>query len=818
MEWSKIDLHIHGEHGLTHDGKSSSNDKNFYNLSNMLIRNKAHDLKLVSLTEHNKINVINNIKLRYALETYGQSTTLPGIELDIVIKEKRYHIIVIFSNKVNLIDINFKLTKYVERKKDKIFFDLDEFISIIEETECIVIPHGCKKQGFKQEQKDSIDSDIAITLVDILRSRHYINLLFEHTKPYFKGSFAKNIIQNTAENWLTIEEMQKVKERLSAGIKGSDFRFTEEIYTPKEEDFSAIWATPSFRGLELACIFPENRISMFSQVIEKSDYISKIKIKDNEYFEESNINLSSGLNSIIGRSAAGKTTLLHIIASKLKGDKINQNQYSFTENLEVDFFDKDNNPINMSDIEIEVSDNLYEKIAMIHKSDISGILNLFNYKINKSSPTLDEYENQINNFTRVNKEHLEKSKLSKDNFNSLTENIRNYLMNYKITSKNIVNYTIQKGPYGKLTNDMNEFKKIQGKFTEFRNHVNNLNKTYDEIQYFFVGYSIENNFKDIISALKKELIKVRNQLNLKLFTLKKQLLIHEKLNKLIDMFNKNIGQKSEYIQRLINNIVNSKDDLIYNLKRKIILNKREKIFNLDFPLEKLKNELTESNKNDYIDLEIVENAHLYEVKADNGIIDYYRNSTVLQKYKQKSISKSNDIKDIIKEINSIGNIPRFRKNDILETLIEESKIKLGYPKKEKIYIENVSPGDASKIYIDYKFKNDFKKGTFNVVLFDQPENDLDKEFIYNDLLPQINKLKNEVQVILTSHDPLVVVNGDSNVVITASKIKNKIKYVSSNLEDYIEDKPITSLISKFVDGHEEAVKERYEIYTGGNKW
>lgn len=818
MEWNKIDLHIHAEHGLTHDGKNNSNGENYYSLSNMLIRNKAHDLKLVSLTEHNKIDIINNIKLRYALETYGQSTTLPGVELDIIIKEKRYHVIVIFSNKVNLVDINFKLVNYIKKKDNKIFFDLDEFISIIEETECIVIPHGCKKQGFKQEQKDSVDSDIAITLVDILRSRHYINLLFEHTKPHFKGSFAKNIIQNSAINWLTIEEMENVKKRLSAGIKGSDFRFTEKIYIPKEEDFTAIWATPSFRGLELACIFPENRISMFSQVIEKSDYISKIKIKENENFEESSINLSSGLNSIIGRSAAGKTTLLHLIASKLSGDKINQNQYSFTENLEVDFFDKDNNPINMLDIKIEVSDNLYEKIAMIHKSDISEILNLFDYKINKNSPTLDEYENKINDFSKVNKEYLEKSNLVKENYNSFTENIRNYLMNFKSTSKNIINYTIQKGPYGKLTNDMNEFIKIQNKFYEFRNQVESLNETYKEIQYFFVRFSIKNKFNDIIESLEKELIEVRQQLNIKLFTLKKQLLIHRKLNQLIDLLNKNIGQKSEYIQRLLNNIVNSKDSLIYNLKRKIILSKREKTYNLDFPFEKLRNELTESNKNDYIDLEIIQNDLMYEVKADNGIIDYYRNSSVLQRYKQKVINKSNDIKDMIKEINISGNIPRFRKNDILETLIEESKIKLGYPGKEKIYIQNVSPGDASKIYIDYKFKNDFKKGTFNVVLFDQPENDLDKEFIYNDLLPQINKLKNEVQVILTSHDPLVVVNGDSNVVITASKIKNKIKYVSSNLEDYIEDEPITSLISKFVDGHEEAVKERYEIYTGGNKW
>ena len=45
-------------------------------------------------------------------------------------------------------------------------------------------------------------------------------------------------------------------------------------------------------------------------------------VLESNYFDKSNIKLSSGLNSIIGESASGKTALLNLITSKLKGENV----------------------------------------------------------------------------------------------------------------------------------------------------------------------------------------------------------------------------------------------------------------------------------------------------------------------------------------------------------------------------------------------------------------------------------------------------------------------------------------------------------------
>lgn len=196
-----------------------------------------------------------------------------------------------------------------------------------------------------------------------------------------------------------------------------------------------------------------------------------------------------------------------------------------------------------------------------------------------------------------------------------------------------------------------------------------------------------------------------------------------------------------------------------------------------------------------------------------------RNATVLKIYKEKVVCKDIDVKSVISLLLSKNAEPIFRKDKILERIIADSKIKLGYPNQEKMSIEEISPGDASKIYIDFKFKTDFKAGGFNVEVFDQPENDVDKEFIYKTLLSQINDLKMEKQVIISSHDPLIVIIGDSNRILKATKKGIVISHKSYSLEDYSENTPITTLVSRFVDGDELALKQRYELYKGGNsKW
>ena len=75
--------------------------------------------------------------------------------------------------------------------------------------------------------------------------------------------------------------------------------------------------------------------------------------------------------------------------------------------------------------------------------------------------------------------------------------------------------------------------------------------------------------------------------------------------------------------------------------------------------------------------------------------------------------------------------------------------------------------------------------------------------------------KTNIQIIITSHEPLLVINGDSNQIIKAEKNKHIIKYSSYKLDEYLDQNTVTNIISKYVDGSINAVKNRYEIYVGG---
>ena len=94
------------------------------------------------------------------------------------------------------------------------------------------------------------------------------------------------------------------------------------------------------------------------------------------------------------------------------------------------------------------------------------------------------------------------------------------------------------------------------------------------------------------------------------------------------------------------------------------------------------------------------------------------------------------------------------------------------------------------------------------LLIDQPEENLDNNFIYNDLVKAIRDAKNNRQIIIATHNANLVVNTDAEQIIVANYIDNKIFYKSGSLENLTIKNEITSLL----EGGEEAFKKREEKY------
>ena len=115
----------------------------------------------------------------------------------------------------------------------------------------------------------------------------------------------------------------------------------------------------------------------------------------------------------------------------------------------------------------------------------------------------------------------------------------------------------------------------------------------------------------------------------------------------------------------------------------------------------------------------------------------------------------------------------------------------------------------------YYFEDLIKNAQPDIVFIDQPENDVDKEFLTNTLASFLLNQKMTTQIFITSHDPILTVNADANMIIQADVDENnKILYHSYPLE-YTDNSMIgTDRVAKLLDGGKNNIKKRYQIYGG----
>lgn len=97
-----------------------------------------------------------------------------------------------------------------------------------------------------------------------------------------------------------------------------------------------------------------------------------------------------------------------------------------------------------------------------------------------------------------------------------------------------------------------------------------------------------------------------------------------------------------------------------------------------------------------------------------------------------------------------------------------------------IYLEKLSLGQKCTVLL----KVYLAQGE-NTILIDQPDDNLDNEFIMNELVRAIRKAKLNRQVIIASNNANVVINSDAEQVIVAEYRNGKIAYIMGGIEEPI---------------------------------
>ncbi len=96
----------------------------------------------------------------------------------------------------------------------------------------------------------------------------------------------------------------------------------------------------------------------------------------------------------------------------------------------------------------------------------------------------------------------------------------------------------------------------------------------------------------------------------------------------------------------------------------------------------------------------------------------------------------------------------------------------------------------------------------DVVVIDQPEDDLDNQTIYEDVIKLVRKLKPETQFIFATHNPNIPVLGDAEQVLACTYSDDHIHTEVGS----IDCPALQDAIVKIMEGGEEAFKERKRIY------
>lgn len=96
----------------------------------------------------------------------------------------------------------------------------------------------------------------------------------------------------------------------------------------------------------------------------------------------------------------------------------------------------------------------------------------------------------------------------------------------------------------------------------------------------------------------------------------------------------------------------------------------------------------------------------------------------------------------------------------------------------------------------------------DVIIIDQPEDDLDNQTIYQDVIKLIRDLKTDTQFIFATHNPNVPVLGDAEMVISCTYADDRV----ITRQGGIDDKAVQERIVNVMEGGQEAFDRRKEIY------
>lgn len=814
--WKTVDLHFHTHNGIDNRGKT---DKCNYSHQEFYDRRKDGEIQIQAVTNHNTFILGDHLAQSLICDKLHISY-IPGVEIDCKLKDKQkiFHCVFLIGPKTDIVTFSNRLNKKTKEKKvtGSVTYNEDEIGDVFENTHFIYIFHGTKERGLSANAKDAESDKENIDWVCSAISNGLAEpVLFENTKPGCPYRLS-NRFRDFTDN-------EKVLQLVEQEVTTSDNKFDSDINRlnawKKRQKF-AIFAEPTYEGLELSVRNYSTRFSLVKEIIEPVSFIQSInfeKRKDKVFHLNGTIDLSPSLNVIIGNSGTGKTLLLNQIYFSLTGnnldvssnkkDKIVKGESIYSGKIGQKKFLSLKYYNNQKPVVVEIA-KIYQ--TLLKASDETSVAELFGVNNTKSADSiLSDYITRIRQFS----EKYIKMLINFDLGNDCIITIKNSAQFLNQNKKEEIQYDLEL-----KVKDTQKLEKIKDKINFLYNSFddNSVDLWMEKIKKLLTNnYSalidnFEASYKQIKEALKEEYeIAYKEYRDIKI-----DFVITDHINDAIERYHSKLGNKTATILKYEKNVKQQTKELGLLLEKVIQNEVQLKKIDLSYPFELIKKAINNSNSNEYARITdtFVESNHKFSL--DNSLFTFEGNKTKLQNIKFKAFSLDDNCK--VQEF-----VCQLIRNGISFDLLVFPNVKYStelFVDGDWKNITEINPGSIAKIYMDYYFKKIIEEQKPNVVFVDQPENDVDKSFISKTLADFIVKNKTKTQFIITSHEPILAVNSDVNKIIEAYLSDDgAICYRSYGLEskptDVHKHTGVDS-VAEILDGGKGNVVKRNQIYGG----
>lgn len=779
----KIDFHIHS-YASNHKDKDKVSNGTIENLDILIKKLIENKLNMVSITDHDNFdyNLYIELKKQEKLANCIKKV-LPGVEFSVQIDGKIIHIITIFDDCNNEKLSNIQELIY-NSKINKPYYDCDnsfsesKFLEILKNIELntILIAHQKNSLSSSTKRKNDINTLGLEKLEELVFIDYFEAFEFKERK---NEIFNKNYIEN-----------QQKKIKGMNFVTGSDCHKWEN-YPEKDNtsfEFSYMKCLPTFRGVMMA-VTDERRIkigndSFFSAVtpIENIELII-----DGEQIV---IELSKGINAIIGDNSIGKSLLLH---------KITNYEY-----LEKKASIKKGYESYLKEHNIEIKTQI--KKESIRSFDSQG--NIRELFINKKTATKDF----INQYYPTKPNYVNEKSIIQEKIDMYVEYI-----------KNKKNYNDK---YSKLNNI--EFKLFEEEATSLSVSKININPSDNQSKLTklvdLLKQTISQNEKLTKESIliEEELINIRNYIKyLKELQIKyNKKLEKEKIEqKKIDLINTVISTFNNELQRY--KTEEQKVRELYNEQFSILENTIVELLKIDINTVDLNIDKTilVPNVREVGEYRFVCKANIDEI--DNNYIKNLLTSPLASDYKKRldniiDINPDEFIKNIKTGDENPENIFEYYKNKITELINNDFNVlQIINDAKRDDVTTSLSSGANVQIYFDLLSHDRNNQGIY---IIDQPEDDVSQPSIKRKLLKNFQEIGENRQVLLITHNPQFIINLDVDNVIFLSKEDNnkKIKIQYGALEYKDSNTDILKIVADNIEGGIDSIKERYKKYEKNN--